>query len=791
MPASSLNVSDETEVTNTSDPESTPRVAMGPDGNMNLIYGFNDGDEWELWYRKVDENATTLKGPIQFSPTDTVGTYGGFDLVVDATGRVHIVFSVAQEDDDVRDIFYAQVSSDGAVAVSAKRIYSSDVQSMAPDVDVDGTGNAYVVWNERTDPPAIHWMKLSPTGSVSRQDRVISGDLGILGGDFQTPKIGVSSNGDHYVIWRQQNSPQPGDSIYFTSQDSAGVVDVDPRELEYNGLGKTELEADLDSDDNLYYTYVEGTTVYYTIVGSNGNVRTGHASLAQSLLGEVMGSDLAIAPNDDVYFIYCLRANRISAPWNLYLRIRWESNNTISPIEQLNEGGAVVTNPSVAAGADYAGVIFIRDADLLLVTVGAVEPNRPPVADLVVTPSQAGVGETVTFDGSGSTDPDDDDEVDEYFFEWGDGGNSGWVTSTTRTHSYSSASTYTARLRVRDTNGLESEEAATATVRVTTEPPNEAPVARLSVNPSSILEGESVTLDGSASTDEDGTVDVYSFNFGDGTTSGWITSATTTHTYSTASTYFATLQVRDDEGKVSDNTDSATIIVEESNQAPTATIESITPDPAIVGEDITFTGSGQDADGTIEAYEWSSNLDQVLSTEATFTSNKVTIGVHTISFKVKDDDNEWSEPVTQQLEVKANSVPVLQDLTKDTKGNEDKVFEFVVTYKDSEGDVPTTARLYYEKNGDAKFEELRERDTNDKDYTNGKEYFYNSKYEPGTYTYWFEFRNSPNGVKTTTKKEFKVEEAGGFLPAPGVAAMALALLATAIICHTGRKRPQG
>ena len=81
------------------------------------------------------------------------------------------------------------------------------------------------------------------------------------------------------------------------------------------------------------------------------------------------------------------------------------------------------------------------------------------------------------------------------------------------------------------------------------------------------------------------------------------------------------------------------------NSAPEATIKSITGTPAQPGDPITFVGSGTD-DGTVTAYSWRSDIDGPLSTAASFTTSTLSAGIHTIFFKVQDDQDVWSKEVT-------------------------------------------------------------------------------------------------------------------------------------------------
>jgi hypothetical protein len=88
---------------------------------------------------------------------------------------------------------------------------------------------------------------------------------------------------------------------------------------------------------------------------------------------------------------------------------------------------------------------------------------------------------------------------------------------------------------------------------------------------------------------------------------------------------------------------------------PTATIDSITPNPATQGDDtVRFKGHGSDSDGYIVDYYWKSSKDGFLSSSKEFTrsASNLAVGIHTIYFKVKDDDGQWSDWATATLTIK-------------------------------------------------------------------------------------------------------------------------------------------
>ncbi|MEM7374466.1 MAG: PKD domain-containing protein, partial [Bacteroidota bacterium] len=140
-------------------------------------------------------------------------------------------------------------------------------------------------------------------------------------------------------------------------------------------------------------------------------------------------------------------------------------------------------------------------------TVSVGTPNVPPVAASTVSPITGHAPLLVTFDGSGSSDPDG--TIQTYEWNFGDGGISSLVTTG---HPYTSAGTYIATLTVTDNDGASHSISTTITVL----PPNQVPTARFSFSPASPLPGQSITFNGSNSSDPDGTIDTYTWDFGDG-----------------------------------------------------------------------------------------------------------------------------------------------------------------------------------------------------------------------------------------------------------------------------------
>ena len=126
--------------------------------------------------------------------------------------------------------------------------------------------------------------------------------------------------------------------------------------------------------------------------------------------------------------------------------------------------------------------------------------NDPPVAVASAVPTSGPAPLNVTFDATGSSDPDPGDTLT-YFWNFGDGTPETSTTNLTINHTYTTPGTYTATLRARDNDFAFS---APDTVEIQ---PGNAPPSATIVSPSAgqtFRVGQTITLTGSATDPQDG-----------------------------------------------------------------------------------------------------------------------------------------------------------------------------------------------------------------------------------------------------------------------------------------------
>ena len=256
--------------------------------------------------------------------------------------------------------------------------------------------------------------------------------------------------------------------------------------------------------------------------------------------------------------------------------------------------------------------------------------NRLPVATLEKYSTIINKKQVVSFDGSGSYDPDG--VIVSYLWDFGDGTTgSGFSVQ----HVFSKNGKYVIVLTIKDNIGTTDSIGVTMIVR------NRLPFSFFTVSLETVDTGDVVSFDGSGSYDPDGVIVSYLWDFGDGTTgSGEIT----IHAYAEDGVYTVTLTVNDDE-----NANGFSSLSEHvNNRIPVA---SFTDNATVieVSEPISFDGSGSyDPDGVIVSYLWDFG-DQNSASGISVNHVYRQVGTYVVTLTVEDDDGASSFLVAEKI----------------------------------------------------------------------------------------------------------------------------------------------
>ena len=289
-------------------------------------------------------------------------------------------------------------------------------------------------------------------------------------------------------------------------------------------------------------------------------------------------------------------------------------------------------------------------------TTATIALNQAPTAD-ANGPYTGSTAAPVIFDGTGSSDPDGTIVSYAWDFDASDGiqlDGSG----PTPSHTYAADGTYTVTLTVTDNYGATATATATAQISAANAPPvaDAGGPYTVSINPPPAGTGGTVAFNGTGSSDPDGTIASYDWDFGDGTV---VLDAgpTPSHTYAASSTYIVTLTVTDNGGATATDTAIASVVA---NQAPVANDDTASVQRSGASVTINVTANDFDVDGTIDPTTVAitsvppQNRGTVVNNgdgTVTFTTSGGQTGTLFLTYTVQDDQGAVSNTATVTINV--------------------------------------------------------------------------------------------------------------------------------------------
>ncbi|GBR76206.1 Por secretion system C-terminal sorting domain-containing protein [Candidatus Termititenax persephonae] len=298
-------------------------------------------------------------------------------------------------------------------------------------------------------------------------------------------------------------------------------------------------------------------------------------------------------------------------------------------------------------------------------------PNAAPTASAGVDQTITLPTDTATLDGSASSDSDG--SISGYL--WTQVSKPSGAPDATLSNANAANATvgglqqgtYVFRLKVTDNDGAEATDDITVTVNAAPPPPpppNTAPTANAGTDQTITLPTDTATLDGSASSDSDGSIASYEWTQTAGPVTATISSSGNSSTgvggLTTAGTYTFQLKVTDNEG--AESVDTVTINVYAANIPPTANAGN-DQNIKLPVSSVTLSGNASsDSDGSIASYEWTQTAGPVTATISSSGNSSTGVGglttAGTYTFQLKVTDNEGAESTdTVTINVYAANIP--------------------------------------------------------------------------------------------------------------------------------------
>lgn len=355
----------------------------------------------------------------------------------------------------------------------------------------------------------------------------------------------------------------PASFTRYTTADYTGALAINLFRIDRGHLARS-FDRTTGSLDNAFTFY------FSNIIPQSSEQNQGPWSVMEMYLG-----NLARFSNQEVYIVAGVAGSRgtvkhegkITIPaqtWKVALVLPRDHGladvHTDQDIEELV--AVIMPNDSTTEGVDWTTYKTTVDAvealsgyDLLALLPDPIERiveanDHPPVAS-AGGPYAGFEGSAVTFDASGSTDPDEGDALS-FAWDWGDGSTG---SGESPTHTYTDNGTFTVTVTVTDSYGATSSASASATIS------NVAPViTALTVPTAPVRLGSAATVSVAITDAGAGDTHIATVNWGDGSSSSSLS-----HAYAAPGLFFISVSVADDDGGSASASAASSVVVYDPN----------------------------------------------------------------------------------------------------------------------------------------------------------------------------------------------------------------------------------
>jgi PKD repeat protein len=446
----------------------------------------------------------------------------------------------------------------------------------------------------------------------------VSTNVGVSGTTSQTVSVDEAPSA---VITLSPASPLVGQAVSFSG---SGSADPDGQVVAWSWSFGDGSAPGTGASVSHTYTQAGDYPVSLTVTDSDGHTATQGETLIVGSAPDPQFSVVTTSPVQGSPVALDASASTDTDPGVTITSYNWNFGDGTSATTATPTETHTYTQPG-----SYTITLTTTNSIGLSASVSHVSTvDEVPSAVFSPFPAQPTVGQTVSFDGSGSNDPDG--EIVNWSWNYGDGSPVDSSQSAFASHIYAQAGIYPVTLTVTDSDGHTSSQTEQITVGTPPQP-------SFSVTTTNPVQGSPVTLDASASTDPDPgvTITSYTWNFGDGTSAS-TTTATVTHTYAQPGSYTITLTATNSIGLSGQTTGPVGV-----DELPTAAF-ALTPASPVPGAAVSFNaGAANDPDGSIASYSWTFGDGTGATSPTPVTSHAYAApGSYPVTLTVTDSDGQ-------------------------------------------------------------------------------------------------------------------------------------------------------
>ena len=638
-------------------------VAVDSHGNVVVTGSITQGDATIIRTQKYDANGNIIWQ--KDWQKEGVKTNVGEAVAIDKNGNIYVggIVGAGYTPSQLASLFtnYIILKYDSNGHLLWYKEYDKHFADLLRDIAVDDNGNVYAtgvtikVDLQSNQPSNLNFWTIKVdgrTGSLIAQDEYDHGGTDAA--------FGMTIKGNTIVVvggTEENNQTKLAVVKYDTN--------LNKQWEKFYGKDAAATDCVILNDGSIAVSGNKGTKFWTLLLDSNGNEKwdkTDGTAFTDYSLGIALDSNENIIVGNHVVVSNIPKWHIIK--YGKDGSVKWEKTYDI-------QGGirsvATYGNSIIAGGYmqqqgtnKFLLIKFDSNGNKVWEGHGVVEELKADFSFYPTNPTRNEVVHFTDLSTGGATS---------WLWDFGDGTTSNQQNPT---HEYTQLGTYTVKLTVKNAAG--DTDTKTREIVVVNAPPE----ASFSYNPLNPIVNQTITFDASASSDIDGVIANYTWNFGDG---GVGYGKIVKHSYTKGGSYKVELKVKDNDGATNSVSRMITVNNQTGNKPPIANFV-FTPSNPSVGDEVTFNASSSyDPDGHIVLYKWDWNGDGKFDSSYTQPIAKHSwskAGKYVVTLQVIDNAS-LSNTVSKTVEVKEKEKLILTAIKQiEVKKGEEKLIKVVV-----------------------------------------------------------------------------------------------------------------
>lgn len=333
-------------VSNNTDFSMTPQMGVDAAGNISVVWEDDTANNSNILFSRSTDGGKTFSTPKNLS--NSSGFSFSPQIAVDSNGGINVVWVDTTPGNE--DIFFSR-STDGGVTFSTPQNLSNDPPDSAnPQIGVDSTGNISVVWENDDITFGIMYRHSTDGVTFSPMANLATNTTGSIG-----PQMAIAADGSINVAWEDDFNFQS--DISFSRSTDKGATFSTPKNLSNNSGNSFSAQIAVGLNGNIEVVWTDDTPgnndIFFTHSTDGGvtfaatkNLSNSPGNSGNELIGvDANGNTFVVwqdnvppATNQDIYFSCSSDGGTTFSP---VANLSNNSGNSINPFMNIDAAGNI------------------------------------------------------------------------------------------------------------------------------------------------------------------------------------------------------------------------------------------------------------------------------------------------------------------------------------------------------------------------------------------------------------------------------------------------------------------